>query len=317
MRDESAGPTTATTTTLEDAHRELRDRLLAAGRFVSTGVDGLYGRDAMFESVVAGIDALVRRAGEPEEPTAVEYPPMIPTANFDRIGYLRNFPQLVGPVFSFVGDQAAHQHVLARLDDGEPYADLLTQAEIALTPACCYSIYPSVQGDLPDGGRTFTTCGYCFRHEPSIDPMRLQAFRQREHIRIATPDAVLDWREAWLDRAPQLIADLGLDVISDVANDAFFGRAGRLMKVSQREQQLKIEFLVDVYGDEHRTACSSINYHQDHFGHMFDIHTDDGERAHSACIGFGFERLAVALFRRHGMETTVWPSDVRGRLGLD
>ena len=43
--------------------------------------------------------------------------------------------------------------------------------------------------------------------------------------------------------------------------------------MSQREQELKIEFLVDVYGTDHRTACSSINYHQDHFGHMFDIDT--------------------------------------------
>jgi seryl-tRNA synthetase len=88
------------------------------------------------------------------------------------------------------------------------------------------------------------------------------------------------------------------------------------MKMSQREQQLKIEFLVDVYGDEERTACSSINYHQDHFGHTFGIHTDDGADAHSSCIGFGLERCTVALFNQHGTDVAQWPAPVRDRLGL-
>src|SRR4051794_6978463 len=183
---------------LTDAQVALRDRLVESGRFVPTGVDGIYGRDAMFEPVAAGFDRLVSAAGAGESPTQVEYPPMIPKVNFDKIGYLRNFPELVGPVFSFVGGADDHKKVLARLDEGAPYADLLEQSEVALTPACCYSIYPSVEGSLAAGGRVFETCGYCFRHEPSVDPMRLQAFRQREHIRIATPDEVLDWRDRWL-----------------------------------------------------------------------------------------------------------------------
>jgi len=100
----------------------------------------------------------------------------------------------------------------------------------------------------------------------------------------------------------------------DVANDAFFGRAGRLMSMSQREQQLKIEFLVPVFGDEHPTACASINYHQDHFGELFHIHTADGERAHSSCIGFGLERCTVAMFAAHGTDLDRWPARVRARL---
>lgn len=302
---------------LATAHRELRDRLLASGRLVATGVDGIYGRDAVFEAVVAGVNDLVLAAGAPESPTAVEYPPMIPKGTFDRIGYLRNFPQLVGPIFSFTGDVGEHKAVLSRLDADEPYADLLDQTELALTPACCYSVYPSVAGPLSPAGRTFTTCGYCFRHEPSVDPMRLQAFRQREHIRVAAPEQIAEWRALWLERAPELLAGLGLDVVSDVANDPFFGRAGRLMQRSQREQELKIEFLVDVYGDDHRTACSSINDHQDHFGHLFGIETADGATAHSSCIGFGFERAAVAMFRVHGTDVAAWPAGVRARLGLD
>lgn len=308
--------TPSTADDLATAHAALRDRLVDAGRLVPTGIDGLYGRDTEFEAVVRGIGHLVGAAGAPDAPIRVDYPPMIPKADFDRIGYLRNFPELVGPIFSFEGGADDHRAVVARLDHDQPYGDLLTQTELALTPACCYPIYPSLSGVLPAGGAVYETCGYCFRHEPSVDPMRLQAFRQHEHIRVAAPDDVLAWREQWLERAPELLAGLGLDVTADIATDPFFGRAGRLLKMSQREQQLKIEFLVDVYGDDHRTACASINYHQEHFGHVFDIRTADGETAHSSCIGFGLERCAVALFHRHGATVAAWPAAVRARIGV-
>jgi seryl-tRNA synthetase len=292
------------------AHSEFRDRLFDAGLLLPTGVDGLYGRNSDFESVIAGIDRAVCRVGAGDRPIAVEYPPMIPKLTFDTIGYLRNFPQLCGPVFSFEGDNKDHKELLRQIDEGESYSSSLTQTDLALTPACCYPVYPSLSGELPPNGLVYEISSYCFRHEPSVDPMRLQAFRQREHIRIGTPEQVLDWRELWMQRAPELLTALGLTVRSDVANDPFFGRAGRLMSMSQREQQLKIEFLVPVFGEANPTACASINDHQEHFGHLFDIRTN-GAEAHSSCIGFGLERCAVAMFAAHGLSIESWPHDIK------
>ena len=37
----------------------------------------------------------------------------------------------------------------------------------------------------------------------------------------------------------------------------------------------------------------------------------DGEVAHSACVGFGMERIALALFRTHGLDPATWPVSVR------
>jgi seryl-tRNA synthetase len=295
---------------LLSAHRSLRDRLFDAGLLIRTGIDGLYGRSAEFERVLSGIDNAVRTVGAADGPIAVEYPPMLAKTTFDSIGYLRNFPQLCGPVFSFDGNDKDHAELVRMLDEGEPYASSLSQTDVVLTPACCYPVYPSLGGDLPHNGVLYEISSYCFRHEPSEDPMRLQAFRQREHVRVGTPDQVLDWRELWLSRAPELLEGLGLQVKSDVANDPFFGRAGRLMSMSQREQQLKIEFLVPVFGEENPTACASINYHQDHFGHLFHIHADN-ETAHSSCIGFGLERCVIAMFAAHGVDIDTWPSSVR------
>ena len=100
----------------------------------------------------------------------------------------------------------------------------------------------------------------------------------------------------------------------DVANDPFFGRAGRMLANNQRDQRLKFELLVPIESEEKPTACLSFNYHQDHFGTLWGIAQHDGEVAHTACVGFGMERVALALFKHHGFDVDKWPSPVRKAL---
>ena len=38
--------------------------------------------------------------------------------------------------------------------------------------------------------------------------------------------------------------------------------------------------------------------------------------AHSACVGFGLERVALALFKTHGLKLSAWPREVRDVLAL-
>ena len=112
----------------------------------------------------------------------------------------------------------------------------------------------------------------------------------------------MTWRETWVGRAEQLTAALGLEARTDVASDPFFGRGGKLLAVSQRDQRLKLEIVTPIGSDEQPTAIISLNYHQDHFAHIFGIATADGAVAHTACVGFGLERIALALYRRHGFD---------------
>ena len=76
----------------------------------------------------------------------------------------------------------------------------------------------------------------------------------------------------------------------------------------QKAQKLKFEVLVPVISAEKPTACCSFNYHQEHFGHVFDIRTADGKVAHTACLGFGLERVVMALFKTHGFDPEEWPA---------
>jgi seryl-tRNA synthetase len=105
-----------------------------------------------------------------------------------------------------------------------------------------------------------------------------------------------------------------LNPILAPANDPFFGPGGRFLAASQQEQDLKYELLAPVNTDQPTTAIVSVNYHQEHFGEEFHIRTSDGQLAHTACIGFGLERITLALFRAHGFDIAQWPSDVQKRL---
>jgi seryl-tRNA synthetase len=235
---------------------------------------------------------------------------------FERSGYLKGFPNLAGTIHCFCGNDADHARLLACIEAGTDWTGGQAASEIVLTPAACYPLYPvaAARGALPEGGLLFDLQSYCFRHEPSLEPTRMQMFRMREYVRMGSPDQVLAFRELWLERGTAMMRELGLPIAVDPANDPFFGRAGRMLANNQRAQGLKFELNVPVNSEDKPTACLSFNYHQDHFGTIWDIRQADGEVAHTACVGFGLERITLALLRHHGLDIEAWPDVVRDRL---
>jgi seryl-tRNA synthetase len=171
-----------------------------------------------------------------------------------------------------------------------------------------------LRGPLPKAGLTLDLGGsYVFRNEPYGDPARLQMFHQREMVRIGEAEDVIAWRETWMKRARDIFEQMNLDATLAVATDPFFGRAGRLLAENQREQSLKFEVQVPIASPQ-PTAVASFNFHREHFGSAFGIQLHDGRIATSACLGFGLERITLALFRAHGMDIRHWPNDLRHRL---
>ena len=159
-----------------------------------------------------------------------------------------------------------------------------------------------------------TVLGWVFRHEPSDEPTRLLSFRMREFIRAGCAQEVKAWRDDWLERGLQLFRGLGLAAHSDLAADPFFGRPGKMMAAQQLDQRLKFEILVPVISEEKPTATCSFNWHQDKFSSAFGIRNSDESKAHTACLGFGLERVTLALIKTHGFDPTYWPEEVRTQL---
>jgi len=290
-----------------------RDALVEAGLLIPTGVQGLFGRNGQFERVVDALDALITRLGADQKAEVLRFPPAMSRTEFERSEYLKGFPQLAGTVHSFCGGEHEQQRVLQCLDRGEDWTEHQKPTYVVLTPAACYPVYPVVaqRGSLPEEGRIVDAFSYCFRHEPSLDPTRMQLFRMREYIRLGNPDQIQAFRSQWIERGTRMIDMLKLPNSIDLANDPFFGRGGKIVARSQREQNLKFELLIPIESEDRLTACLSFNYHTDHFGLLWGIKTSDNSVAHTGCVGFGLERLTLGLFRHHGFDIEKWPTTVR------
>jgi len=293
---------------------DLYEGLVKHKLIIPVGVPGAFGRGAVFEDVLARFNNLVTEIAKDDGAEVMAFPPILDREVFEKSEYLDSFPQLAGTVFSFFGTDLQHKDLSQRIHDKQPWDDLQKMTRVVLTPAACYPVYPSFTGVVPAEGRLVDMQNWVFRHEPSPEPTRMQAFRVREFVRVGTPDVVVAWRDLWLKRGVALLESLGLPAKSDVASDPFFGRGGRMLAASQKEQKLKFEVLIPVISEEKPTAVCSFNYHQEHFGKIFDISTPDGAIANTACLGFGMERVVMSLFRTHGFVPSEWPKAVREKL---
>jgi len=293
---------------------KFNDDLIRHKLIIPVGVNGIFGRGAVFEDVLARINDLISRIAKNDGAEVMAFPPAIARHSFQKTGFLDSFPNLAGTVFSFFGQDAQHKELQAKLANGQPWADTQGMTDCVLNPAACYPLYPTISGTLPENGRLVDMQNWVFRHEPSIEPTRMQAFRVREFVRAGTPEMVIDWRNMWLERGYEMLLSLGLPAKKEVAADPFFGRGGRMLAANQKEQQLKFEVVIPVISEEKPTACCSFNYHQDKFGKTFDIKTAQGEVAQTACLGFGMERICMALFKTHGFVPSEWPKSVREKL---
>lgn len=294
---------------------ELRAALVDQGVLVPSSVDGVWLRSARFETVVRAVEGLAHRAGEGSGSDPLLFlPPVMPRDAFVKTDYLRSFPDLIGSIETFQGGDAEHAELVRLADAGEDWTRMLQPSELTLSSAACHTLYPSLAGPLGAEERRFEVQGTCFRHEPSLEPTRMQSFRMHEFVYVGSPDGAVAHRDSWLERTLGLLTELGLPVERVVANDPFFGRAGRMLARNQRGSELKYEIVCPVNSVEAPTAIASANYHLEHFGHPFDIRTPDGEVAHSSCFGFGLERITLALMATHGVDSDAWPTEVRARL---
>jgi seryl-tRNA synthetase len=286
------------------------EELTDAGLLLPSGVPGVHGRGAAFESLLHAVDDLITRSSADDLPAfeRMAFPPVMPRKQLEKIGYLESFPHLAGSIFSFDGKET-----VASADDWSSFQE---QTGLVMVPAACYPAYPVIAARGPlaaDGVAVDLGGSYVFRNEPSGDPARMQMFHQRELVRFGAPEQVADWRQAWCDRGVELLSGLGLDAHADVASDPFFGKSGRMLARSQRAQALKLEILVPIAGDD-PTAVASCNCHRDHFASLYGITCADGGPAHTACVGFGLERIALALLKAHGCVPADWPHSIRVQL---
>jgi seryl-tRNA synthetase len=297
------------------AHNSIES--IAHALFKPIGVGGVYARTGLFEQIIDGLNGLISKY-RPSDAEIFRFPPVASRTQVEKSGYLKSFPHLLGCVSCLHGTEQEIRGVVESASAGKDWRGALKATDLVLAPAACYPVYPMVAagGVVPSGGLRFDVTCDCFRHESSHELGRFQSFRMREYVCVGSPSEVPDFREQWKSRAIELANKLALPHKTVAASDPFFGRAGKMLAVSQVEQELKFELLIPIDSAEHPTACMSFNYHQGHFGETWGIETAAGGLAHTACVAFGLDRLALAMFATHGIGLDKWPRSACDALSI-
>ena len=150
------------------------------------------------------------------------------------------------------------------------------------------------------------------RHPRLSDDPRRRAKRAAA-LALQFTDDVAAFRQRWMERAQGIARLLELPFTLKQASDPFFGRRGQMKAVAQLQAALKFELPNPVRSSEKQTARTSFSYH---FGTVWDMKPASSELAHSGCVAFGMDRLAVAMFAVHGLDRAAWPRAVRAAPSL-
>ena len=280
---------------------------------VPVDAEGVFAGTELYERIVQALSDFISRYRPPGS-EVLRFPPVMSRRQLETSGYLRSFPHLLAVVSCMHGDESDIRKVVERPD----WVSALSATELVLAPAACYPVYPlaAARGRIPADGLRFDVAAYCFRREATHEFDRLQAFRMREYVCLGTAEQVQNFRSSWVARAKSLASLLQLPSEVVPASDPFFGRVGRLAAASQLEQELKFELIIPLQSESKPTACMSFNYHQDYFATAWGLRTPPGSTAHTCCVAFGIDRLALALFLTHGVDLEGWPAAVREHLSV-
>src|SRR5450432_1253211 len=142
---------------------------LATALFRDMGIDGVYARTALYESVIEQLNGYISSQRDPKA-EVLRFPPVMSRKQLEKSGYLDSFPNLLGCVCALHGSEASIRSAVDRHDNGGDWTTSLTSSDLVLSPAACYPVYPiaAARGALPPGGLLFDIEAEVFRHEPSL-----------------------------------------------------------------------------------------------------------------------------------------------------
>lgn len=294
----------------EDVYPELLDRGIAT--------EAGPGQVALGEPVLSLIDRLDARlcslAVNEFGARRYRYPTLIPLEAMRRCAYFQSFPHLMMFASRLHADVDTYRGFLDDLEGGGDLAEALRSygggVDDCLPPTMCFHTYHQLADRrLPGAGLAVTAVGKSFRHESryrrSLE--RLWDFTIREMVFLGSRDYVLGCRARLMELVRELIQALDLGGRCEVANDPFFAAPATAERVwSQQLLELKYELRLPLEAGRDVSA-GSFNFHERFFGTAFGI-TGEGQAVHTACAGFGLERLAYAFLCRHGLDPARWPA---------
>lgn len=293
-------------------------RALAANNAIQEIHPGLFVYRPPVSTLVRFLDhAVVARFARPFAASEESYPNCIPLGSLGRAQHLSSFPehlhflthlaQDLGALDGFAQDAKAQGHA------ARPRREALSPVALVNNPSTCYHCYSARAGATVTGNVAVTAITKCHRYEAAnhADFGRLLEFSLREVIFLGHPEWVRDGREKTLALVKQLAADWQLYGELLPSNDPFFTSDFSAKASQQQRMAMKFEYRAFVPGQARKLAVMSSNLHGITFAKSFAMSRDGGP-LHTGCLGFGLERLALALIAQHGADPARWPAALAG-----
>jgi hypothetical protein len=276
---------------------------------------GRYGFGPKVIALMDYFEAQADRMASDFHATSRVFPSLIGADVLDRCRYLKNFPASLNLVSHLREDHGALQE-FARSShwDGQELVfdrDSMSRVECLLSPSVGFHWYMWLRDSELPRPCAISALGKCFRYESSnLSGMeRLWDFSMREIVFVGPADYVLGARDQQTGLVTGFLDELGLAYEINSASDPFFADSYAVQAAYQQGFDLKFELQVPLPYSGKKLAVGSINYHQDFFGRSFAIGTSSGP-AHTGCLAFGWERLALAFLAQHGVDEAHWPDVV-------
>ena len=295
----------------KDPHQELISR----GEIVAFG-PGRHGFGPRMLLLLEALDREIKSYGSRIGAISRSYPSLIASGDLQKCRYMSAFPNSLCfvqhlredlEVIRSFSSSVSVEHGKAKFE-----SSVLTPPECLLSPNICFHTYSSLAGSRI-GSTIVTAAGKCFRYESrslaALD--RLWEFNMREIIFLGSQDFVVESRSAAIESLTTMFKEWGLDFRVSTATDPFFTDDFASLATFQLAFELKFEMLTTIPYLGKPIAAGSFNYHRDFFGESFDIRQrNSNEVVHTACVGFGLERLALAHLAQFGVEETLLRFDI-------
>ncbi len=275
---------------------------------------GLFVYGAPVSTMLRFLDhALLTRFAQPFRAVEEVYPNCIPADSLSAAHHLGSFPEHLHFLTHLREDldllDDFSERARATADTVVPELSDVSRLQLVQNPSTCYHCYAARRDGSIESDTAITAVTRCHRFEAANHDQfgRLLEFTLREVIFLGTPDYVRATRERCLELIRTLATDWQLYGELAAANDPFFSADFAVKATQQRRLAMKFEYRMTIPGQTRQLAVMSSNLHGPTFSKAFNIKRR-GRVINSGCLGFGMERLALAIIAQHGSDPTQWPS---------
>lgn len=264
------------------------------------------------------LDKVILTIARDVHATEASFPSLMSLDTLEEANYLASFPHHLTTAAPVAADIDKISDFVSHAQKKRP--ELLpncAEPTHVLAPTVCLHAYHALRHRKLAPGElvALTALGQCFRHERNrLDfAGRLWNFTMREIVFVGTPEKIEKGRADVLAATHSWLDSLGMAYALETATDPFFVSGHAAQSFFQLTNRTKLELRMEVEGRE--LAVGSFNYHRDHFGKSFGIRQqDDDGAAHSACVGFGLERLLLGFLAQLGTNMETWPKPLQDAL---